>query len=196
MHEYIAHPGLRIYVHKLSGRLICNLHSNNQAQNIYLTDTDLEFQDQDPHEAEPSGRLSAVGLDLRIERLSGALELEFEGTCGSHANWKVYGLDQLGAKAMYASAATQAEAAQTPKVEVKEAAVQTRFDKAVTTTYGVDPESEWVSLRGRLEVGDSRFSQPNSVLSLCEAEALLLLRKDIGEVRNQRKISLRDGTRM
>lgn len=137
MHELISHPGLQFYISRLSGTLHYTLTiASRPPKHFSLSDSD--FEDVSPQvKAEGFRHLhgtdaSAVGLELKIVKNDGVLEIVFEGREGGRAEWRFAGLQEQGS--VYAMASVQTE-----RVGVVDGGTQTIT--ATSTSTGVQTET-------------------------------------------------------
>ncbi|KAF2819969.1 hypothetical protein CC86DRAFT_429426 [Ophiobolus disseminans] len=113
MYELISNPGVQFYVLRLSGTLSYTFSIGNKApRNFELSNADFDPTVPQAKEMEavshPGIEASAVGLQLRIVKNDGILDLHYEGRHGSTASRKFQGLKEIGKGAgMDASAGTQ-----------------------------------------------------------------------------------------
>jgi DNA-binding transcriptional ArsR family regulator len=130
--ELISHPGLRIYIFKLSGTLTYTLTISNKPLHYFeLSDANFEdvlLQTKEKSSVVPIGLdASAVGAALKIVKNDRVVDLNFEGRDGSTAVWKFDGLTEVRERAkMYATASVQ-----TVSAAMVEIGVQTQFQTSI-----------------------------------------------------------------
>jgi hypothetical protein len=113
MGELISHPGLQFYVSRLDGKLTYDLAIHDKpARKFELCAAEFEginLQKATDTESSLVGTdASAVGLEIKLIRNDGILNLAYEGQNGSTAKWTFQGLQETGkGYGMSASAATQ-----------------------------------------------------------------------------------------
>jgi hypothetical protein len=113
MRELISHPGLQFYISRLEGKLSYDLTIQDKpAKKFELCSADFEgvnLQEAKNTERSLAGTdASAVGLEIKLVRNDGILNLEYAGEGGSTAKWTFRGLQETGKRfGMYASASTQ-----------------------------------------------------------------------------------------
>jgi hypothetical protein len=138
MHEPVFHPGLHFYVNRLSGTLRYTLSRAGRAPKQFelseadFEDTDLEIKSEGAESLQGT-EASAVGLQIKLIKNDGVLNMEFEGRNGGSAQWRFVGTEEQGG--MMSMIGTQTETptmvengVQTSKAEMTEAKVQTDPD--------------------------------------------------------------------
>jgi hypothetical protein len=168
MHELIAHPLLQFYILRLSGTLRYTLTIAGRAPKHFEL-SDADFEGFDPNVKEegfqnvPGKIASAVGVELKLVRNGGLLEVKFEGRNGGVAEWKYVGLQEQG---KFLGMATQTESAkmveggvQTDEVAKVNAGAQTEVvrmrDVHVQTNYTSETSDKLINtcaaLRNQLQ---------------------------------------------
>ena len=115
MYELIFNPGVQFAILKLRGLLTYNSTRAGKPEKQYIL-SEADFEDaNDSDDSEPQSvlsrrpgpELSAVGVRLRLLKNDGLLQMKFEGTDGSYAEWTFVGLNVENGKVAVASATTQ-----------------------------------------------------------------------------------------
>jgi hypothetical protein len=116
MHELISHLGVRFYLFELNGSLKYTLTRRGQAPKLYeICESDVEDgRSSDSSSTDETKSIkagidaSAVGIQLRLIKNDGVLEIDFEGKNGSTARWTFSGVEMSGGT-LVATASTQTD---------------------------------------------------------------------------------------
>lgn len=115
MRELISSPGLQFELFKLHGSLTYTFtRAGRPAVQNVLSDLDLvdltrdeDSEDGMPQPKKPGLDASAVGIEVRVLKNDGRLQLDFEARDGGSAKWVFDGLSANDAKPLSVSTSTQ-----------------------------------------------------------------------------------------
>ncbi|KAH3920759.1 hypothetical protein HBH56_009440 [Parastagonospora nodorum] len=113
MHEIKPHPGITYYVRELNGTLTYTFKLGDKPTRTFELDgADFEASTSEPADDVDFNMagtaVSAVGLDIKLVKNDGIIEMQYQGEGGNTAEWAFDGLQETSRQSgMYASATTQ-----------------------------------------------------------------------------------------